>query len=212
MTSSPIKARVPFPTFFDAVEAPLDTYYAQALANNALHQADQYAQVRVNYSPPVVTGSVRDSYLEPDTPLRAANEWQPIVVFGPFPVSMTASGAYDLRVRIAGELASAGVGKVAAVWSAPGEAAGDLALEGDNVIIMDLTSTVSAWKAGAPKVLLLDADQVAAARQPLSTPIDFGGDPSAVNAVMTTLAVYGQATSTSVTPRLTALYAAELAP
>lgn len=213
MTTSPIKARVPFPPFFNGDGSPLDTYYAQILANNALHKADMRAQVRVNWSPPNgANTSYRREYLAPrNTPLLAINTWYPIVTFGPFPVSMTTAGAYSMRVRIAGQLSTAGTGKIGAVWSAQGTAAAELDLEGDNTVIMDLTSTTSAWKTGAVEVLTLTDAQIADAVSPQATPIDFGGDPSSVAVVMTTISVYGQATNTGVTPRLTALYAAELA-
>ncbi len=213
MTSSPIEARVPFPTFFDAEDAPTDTYYAQVLANNALHQADQYAQVRVNWkTPSSANGTTRMQYLEPETPLAAVDEWQIIASFGPWPVSMRSDGAYEMRIRMAGYLSAAGAGKLGIVWSTRGTALTDMQLLGGNTAVYNVTTTTLAWKAGAAEVLTLTADQVAEATTTLSTPVDFGGDPRAVPVVLTSLTVFGQSDDVTKIPRLSALYAAELAP
>lgn len=208
---------------YDSTGDPIDTYYALALANNALHAADQWGQVLVawggNASPgsggaaSVSTGSLSG--------LRVAT-YHHIVTCGPFDLRLNTDGIpYSVRVQLGGAR-SGGSGNVtfAVVLSPRSLVEADLAAAwdgsaGTNVATATTSSTTAAYLSLSTDILTLDAPHTAEGMTATPT-IDNLSDADAVAVSWGefVISVWGGDTAgaTSI-PTVHAVYAAEyLAP
>ena len=213
MSTSPFRSRVVFPGPFNAPDAPLSAGYAQALANNALHGADECGQVRVNMSMPPQKGEFVDRAgsltISPST---IPGSWGHIVTYGPFPCRRIKGRPYSRRVRMAAGLPTGGVtsGTVRMVWSAQSTSGYEARVvqHGANVLQMPVTSTTAAWNPGVV-ILTLSEAQAQAAEELVETPQVLGGDPSTVTAIMTTISLWAQTQTPALAPHVYAAYDAE---
>ena len=107
--TSPKGGRILYPSSYQQADDPLDAATLRnAIVNNALHAADQQARVLVNWMAPsssLVSGNP-PLHREPDT-LAAADTWYLVDAYGPWPLSVWATGgAYRLRVALFGQAGS----------------------------------------------------------------------------------------------------------
>ncbi len=181
--------------------------------NNLLHYADEYAQVRVAFS----TASIE---LTPRYSDNTVNRWYPIAAFGPFPVTLRASGkSYSLRVRVAGANSNnASTVKFRVVLSPQREAQTHANATLENFVFETATtsSSTSAWLTGTSQgtpssttLLNIPADYAAAWSTTTATLVDVGGYPVSVQQCLVSACVFGSTASLTSIPELHGLYLAE---
>lgn len=127
-------------TKYDNNEA-FDTAFARVLVNNALHLADEAAQVRIAYPPTQngygVGGTAVDS--------TSATRERLAATFGPFPVHIRDDGSpYKFRVSMRARVKTAATAVTfKTVIHPPGVYLSDTT--GDNVVSATCNSTTSSW-------------------------------------------------------------------
>lgn len=196
------------------------------IANNLLHCADSFAQVRVNYCPigAAFDGNDLDSFetIEDDP---VAGTWYAVGggPFGGWPLTMHADGAvpYVLRVRL-GVSASdtdAGVTLTWRVVIAPdGDGLEELPNDADHVFeVSGAASTTVAWATGTSQgalthaTLLTVSPELATAWTRSVGVYDAvsSAEPSAVDQVLVNAWVYARTEDASFLPRVNALHITE---
>lgn len=224
MSTSPLGGRLlTDTTLFQGGNDPVDTTLVRdVVLNNLCHYADEFAQVRVNWSAGLTAYTNGNEYITPRTTGLIVDPWFFIAAFGPFPISLRQTtgiggASYRLRVRLAGS-SSAGHAvtfrAVLASYSA-GQSAVNGALD-DHIFEATTSSTTMAWLTGTsqganawPTQVVVPSSYVGPWMVPVNTLDDLGGNPVAVNQCLVSLHIFASTANTSSVPRLGAVYAAE---
>lgn len=189
----------------------------QVALNNALHAADEHAQVRVNWMAPAVGGG--QGYIATRASPTASVYYR-IASFGPFPVSLREVGrTYYLRVRVAG-ISSAGHSVAFRVVISPvHEARGwdsYASAPGDHVYSATTSSTTPGWLTGASlgsealdTMAVVDAVKAERWTRSTDTLADVSGAHVGVSQCLVSANVLASTSNASSVPRLYGLYIAE---
>lgn len=192
--------RVPTSAFNDG--DPVDVANVRdGLVNNAIHLADECAQVRVNAV--FATGSYAKSG-DFSTGTHIVSQ------FGPFPITLRPDGtSYRLRTRFLVRSANGVSVTFHVVLAPPSLAIDGFAREGTNYAKFSVTSTTETWTAPAA-LLYMDTGVVNASfSPPISTPTAIGeATTTSVVAAQAILTVYATQASAA-NARLSGAYAAE---
>lgn len=216
----------PYALLYGVDSSPVETALMRdGVANNLLHAADSFAQVRVNYAAIAASlaGGVRRGAETIDS-APTAGEWYELggQPFDSWPLTMHADGRpYLLRIRL-GAAANATNGTVTITWRvflAPvGRQVEELHRFADHVWeASSAASTTALWISGATQgsaghatVLELDAPTASRWVQRVSTyDAVAGASPTTIEQLLVGLYVYAKTDNASVLPRLHNLYAAE---
>lgn len=186
---------------------PCDAALARdVLVNNAMHIADENAQVRVAWK-----AGTQTSYLEVGTP-PTTSAWSKVTGWGPFPISVTAAGSsYQMRVRMRGYISKASTTiDFRLVLSSPEFSRRDLELNGGNVANFQSTSTTdAAMAASGDNIISMSVAQVTEAMESFATVLAVGGAPTSIDWCWATLDLYARTSDVTSLPRVTGVYAAE---
>jgi hypothetical protein len=182
-----------------------DTAFARVLVNNALHFADEAAQVRVNW-PPTATGrGIAVDIVTNGVPVHIAR-FQ-------FPIHVREDGSgYDLRIRLHARITQASdTITYTARISAPGVDYDTTFDAGITSETFDTVSTTGAWLTpDGDNIIKVPPYIIDAATRSVSTLDAVGGNPVGVLWPVVELNVFGQRDSGSTSePELTGLYVAE---
>lgn len=137
---------------------PMDTAMARAIANNALHLADQAGQVRACWGDfDTSSGNTAITHT-----FGGTNVWERVLGIGSFPVSVRADGsAYPMRVFLRGASASGSyTAHFRVTVCAPGMAARCINENDTDVESFSTTSTTDAWLAPSGGLIEIPADKV----------------------------------------------------
>ncbi len=224
MSTSPLGGRLlTDTTLFQGGNDPVDTTLMRdVVLNNLCHFADEFAQVRVNWSAGVTTYTNGSGYLTTRTTGLDTSSWFHIQTFGPFPIALRQSvglggASYRLRVRLAGASSAGHSVTFRAVLTS--YSSGQSVVNGeldDHIFEASTTSTSVAWLTGSsqgtnawPTQVVVPSAYVGPWLVPVSTKTDLGSDLAAVSQCLVSLQVYAKTSNTSSVPRLGAVYAAE---
>lgn len=218
MSTSIFEARLAFDSTEHGDDKAFSAHYAQTLANNIAHFYDSMGQVRVAWS--VLGSGSRPGGAQALTPITptSTSVWYPISYFGPFPLTLQASGAaFPMRVRLAGG-ADQNLEVSFRAILAPAIVAPERVLdESDLSDREDFTTTnphnTPAWLSPAVDNLIsLSADKVAAGTNLAFPTRKATGDTTeyTTQVALMTLSVWAKTTNVTATPQLTGLYAAEV--
>lgn len=218
MSTSPLGGRLLGNIYGLTQYTPVGAAIARDFAvNNLLHFADEYAQVRVAWTPTVTTYSGGTGYLTGRTSALSVNIWYPIASYGPFPIALREDGrSYRLRVRIAGASSGGHAVKFRLVLAPQSEAPARVTQSLDSIYeTATTTSSTGAWLTGA-SVLSSLATQVQATSEETSawitttsTLTDLAGDDTGASQCLVSCAIYGSTANVASIPRLHGVYAAE---
>lgn len=216
MSTSPLDgfARTPVISAFDPIDA---TQMRQIALNNALHAADEHAQVRVNWMSKAVGGG--QGYIDTRA-APTANTWYKLASFGPFPLALREVGrSYYLRVRVAAASSSIHQISVRVVISPLSLARGLAATAtspGDYVYQVVTSSSTAAWLTGASlgsealdTMVVVGAANASAWTETTSTLTDVSGAGTGVDQCLVYANVVGLTANAASIPRLYGLYIAE---
>lgn len=215
----------PYELLYGVDSSPVETALMRdGVANNLLHAADSFAQVRVNLAG-IAVGLTGSGRLGSETIDGAvAGEWYPLggQPMDSWPLTMHADGRpYLLRIRL-GAAASTTNGAVTITWRvflAPvGRQVEELHRFADHIWeASNAASTTAMWLSGATQgsaghatVLELDAPTASRWVQRVSTyDAVAGASPTTIEQLLVGLYVYAKTDNASVLPRLHNIYAAE---
>jgi len=201
-----------------AADEPFRTRFGRQVVNNALHYADEQAQVRVAWC------TMSGQFLSTETIVSGnVNTQLPIAIFGPFPVSIRADDTpYIFRARIHGSASAANsVSFRAALAPIVGPLDPTLGLAyaraqinaaGSNVLTATTSSTTPAWLTAGGSATTRDADDVIVdGFETLATVSAAGGTarPLSVDVAMMAVHVWASSSTAATQPRLSGLYFAE---
>jgi hypothetical protein len=224
MSTSPLGGRLlTDTTLFQGGNDPVDTVIVRdVVLNNLCHYADEFAQVRVNWSAGQTAYTNGSGYLTTRTTGLTTSPWFYIASFGPFPITLRQTtgiggASYRLRVRLAGS-SSAGAAvtfrAVVASYSS-GQSSVTGALD-DHIFEATTSSTTMGWLTGTSQgvnawttQVVLPSSYVGPWMVPVGTLTDLGGDPAAVTQCLVSLHVFANTANATSVPRLGAVYAAE---
>jgi hypothetical protein len=224
MSTSPLNGRLLTDvSLFQDGNDPVDaTLMRDVVLNNLCHFADEFAQVRVNWSAGVTTYTNGSGYLTTRTTGLDTSSWFHIQTFGPFPIALRQSvglggASYRLRVRIAG--ASSAGNAVTFRAALTSYSAGQSAVNGeldDHIFEATTSSTSMGWLTGTSQgvnawttQIVVPSAYVGTWLVPVSTKTDIGSDLAAVTQCVVSLQVWAKTSNTASVPRLGAVYAAE---
>jgi hypothetical protein len=209
MSSSIFEGRLQFATAEHDADDPLSAHYAQALANNALHYADEMSQVRVAWR------ALSGQKLIFKASGAVVNTFYRIAAFGPFPWTLKSDGTpYVARVRLAG-FSSDNTNTITlrAVLSTPDRSRqNSSAYIGDTANTMDATSasSTSAWLVGASTKMEPTKEHAGESIRRMHVITATGGTKvETVEVCMMTLSIWGSTANLAATPSLTGAYLAE---
>ncbi len=223
MSTSPLGGRLlTDTTLFQGGNDPVDTVLVRdVVQNNLCHFADEFAQVRVNWSAGQTAYTNGAGYLTSRTTNIRADFTYHIASFGPFPISLrqlngTGGASYRLRIRLAGASSD---GNAVTFWAVLGPPYGATALSyvsSDLAYAANAGSSTMAWLTGAsqgdnawPTQVVVPGSYLSRFLTETATKDDLGGNRAGVQQCLVSLHVFGSSTLTSSVPRLGAVYAAE---
>ena len=223
MSTSPLNGRLlTDTTLFQGGNDPVDTVLVRdVVQNNLCHFADEFAQVRVNWSAGVTTYTNGAGYLTARTASILSNFAYHIASFGPFPIALrqsssTTGASYRLRVRLAGASSDGSAVTFYAVLGPP-YAATALSYVAEDVTWAGTTSSgTMAFLTGASLGANAFTTQVVVPGSYLSrfltetaTKDDISGNRAGVQQCLVSLHVFCSSVTGTATGRLGAAYAAE---
>lgn len=210
-------------SLYDSQNRPIDTVLMRdVVLNNLCHYADEFAQVRVNWSAGQTAYTNGNGYLTPRITGLTTTAWWFIQSFGPFPIAMRQAArqtgaSYRVRVRLAG---SSSAGQAVTFRAVLGPPRAALALVSgpldDHIFEATTSSTSMAWLTGTSQgvnawttQITVPATYAGSWFQPVGTKTDLGGDGAAVDQCLMSLHVLAKTANVTSVPRLGAVYAAE---
>lgn len=224
MSTSPLGGRLlTDATLFQGGNDPVDAVLVRdVVLNNLCHYADEFAQVRVNWSAGATAYTNGDEYITPRTTGLTTTPWFFLAAFGPFPISLrqttgVGGSSYRIRLRIAGSSSAGNSVTFRAVLAsyALGQSSVNGALD-DHIFEATTSSTTMGWLTGTSQgvnawasQVVIPSSYVGAALMPISTLDDLGGNPVAMSQCLVSLHVFASTSNASSVPRLGAVYAAE---
>lgn len=202
MPTSPLKGLLRTGRSWDE-NAAIDACFARDhVLNNLAHAADEFAQVRVNF-----TRTTESLATDPWRAFGAGgfltDRWQVLGSIGPFPVPLRARGeSYRYRVRIAGSSFGDSTTNVYRIVLAPPELAAEyLDAEEDFVFEATASSMTPAWLTGtskgplaSPTQMSIPARYTSAWMRVTNTRTTVGGDPCSVAHPLVSATVFGKTT------------------
>ena len=203
--------------FGDSTDA-LDAFTTRVVMSNLNHTADEFSQVRCAISGTTPSLISKAGYLVSRTPSAVSTPYS--IASVSFPISVRASGkSYRMRIRLGGATANVAANAIFyAALSAGADAASSLLTASDASFTTALTaSTTAAWLTGTSRgtnawttMIELSAAQMAACYVDFPTTVSLGGAPASVRVPWVTLTVFSSTSDILYTPRLYAVYAAEV--
>jgi hypothetical protein len=210
-------------SLYDSQNRPIDTVLMRdVVLNNICHYADEFAQVRVNWSAGQTAYTNGNGSLTTRTASLTTTAWWFIASFGPFPLAMRQAArqtgaSYRVRVRLAGASSAGQAVTFRAVLGPPG--AGLAVVNGtldDHVFEATTSSTSMGWLTGTSQGVNAWTTQITVPATyagswviPVGTKTDLAGDAAAVEQCLMSLHVFGKTANVTSVPRLGAVYAAE---
>ena len=223
MSTSPLSGRLlTDTTLFQGGNDPVDTTITRdVIVNNLCHFADEFAQVRVNWSAGQTAYTNGSGYLTTRTSSLRTTYRYHIASFGPFPIALRQSNAstgasYRLRVRLAGASSDGNAVTFYAVLGPPYAATALAYYAEDLTWAANTSSTTMGWLTGASSGANNWSTQVVVPGSYLSrmltetaTKDDLGGNRAGVQQCLVSLHVFASVQIATSVPRLGAVYAAE---
>lgn len=218
MSTSAHLGRLASPGSQFATDEPFRSRFGRQVVNNALHYADEQAQVRVTWC------ALSGQFLTTDAIVAGnVNTYLPISTFGPFPVAIRADDTpYIFRVRLHGSSSAANsVTFRAALAPIVGPVDPALGLDyareqvnaaGTNVLVASTSSTTPAWLAASGGATTRDADDVIVDGFETMATVSAAGASArtlSVDVPMLAVHVWAASTTAAAQPRLSGLYYAE---